>query len=1032
MKTAHCAALLALILVATSSVQAQRLITTDTTQDGGTFVVNPAGTLTISDASNPLLTLTGGAQTLGITEVNIGSIVGGQGQLLVEQGSTLSNSSHVLLDRTATAKLTGSGSKWLNGGSLSIDGDSTLTIENGGVLNTRYESQIGFRFEGNGSAIVTGNGSKWQNNNNLIIGNAGTGNLTVENGGVVTSNGTSYLGNTGVGKGTATVAGAGSQWLNNGELHVGENGTGLLTIGNGGLVSGTDLIIGKLGAGNIKVESGGQLVSNKAYLGQNADSTGEVLVTGTNSTWLNKGNLYVNAFYVEQNTGKLTVENGGGVLNLGNLYASMNNLLGNGTVITNGAFLDNANLVFDSGSQQPQIFSNGGKLLIGSGDLGIGYTATSSLTVSNGAKLQSANSTVGYNPRSNGAAVVTGTGSQWKSTGDLIVGRYGTGALTIENGGTVSSTNSTLGWQTDSIATVIGAGSQWQNSDTLRIGEFRTGVLKIQDGGFVTSNNAYLGNYSNSEGDVVINGAGSTWRNNNGMLIGDYGIGTLTIEDGGRATTGNTFLGASNTGSGMVKVSGDGSQWQYDNLSISNKGIGSLTIDNGGLVVGRNATVGEFGIASAKVAGTKSQWQNSGDLILGYQGSGSGNLSIENGGLVANQNAYLGFFGTGTATVTGSGSQWRNDGNLTVGLAEGGGYRGTGTLTVADGGEVTVEGTLYATKSDLAGNGKITTHGAVLDADLVMNNGSQQIVTTFGNGGQLIIGTGDLGIGYKAAGTLTVSNGAFLQSSNGYLGYAENSTGKAHITGAGSQWQIGDILVVGDYGAGTLIIDEGGLVTSLNANLGANWTSSATAIISGTGSQWRNVGQLGVGQISSAGGQLIVENGGRVEVGGVLTIGAHGTLSGNGGTIIGDINNQGLISPGNSPGVLTIDGDLTSTGILKFELAGTGSGLFDQLFVSGDFELGGVVEIDLLDGFTPGAHSQFKLIDFGSFDDREYHLPYQFDFTHAALGAGLSWDTSTFAVDGTVRVVPEAGSLIMVGIGALAGVVHWRTKSRSR
>ena len=44
---------------------------------------------------------------------------------------------------------------------------------------------------------------------------------------------------------------------------------------------------------------------------------------------------------------------------------------------------------------------------------------------------------------------------------------------------------------------------------------------------------------------------------------------------------------------------------------------------------------------------------------------------------------------------------------------------GSGTLTVANGGSVTAK-TLYASLSDLFGNGVITTNGAVLDADLVV------------------------------------------------------------------------------------------------------------------------------------------------------------------------------------------------------------------------------------------------------------------------------------------------------------------------
>jgi hypothetical protein len=67
------------------------------------------------------------------------------------------------------------------------------------------------------------------------------------------------------------------------------------------------------------------------------------------------------------------------------------------------------------------------------------------------------------------------------------------------------------------------------------------------------------------------------------------------------------------------------------------------------------------------------------------------------------------------------------------------------------------------------------------------------------------------------------------------------------------------------------------------------------------------------------------------------------------------------------------------------------------------------------------------VLDFNSLEG----FGYTFDFTHAALGAGLSWDTSTFAVDGTIRVVPETSSLVLAGVGMLAGFIGWRTKNRA-
>lgn len=607
-------------------------------------------------------------------------------------------------------------------------------------------------------------------------------------------------------------------------------------------------------------------------------------------------------------------------------------------------------------------------------------------------------------------------GAQTSEINLVSVGLYSgeSGRLLVEEGSTLSNTaNSSgvlftgdgiLGLESGSTGkvTVTGSGSQWLNDGNLTIGDFGTGELTVEDAGVVTSLRGYLGNNAGSTGIVTVTGSGSKWINSFLFVGQDAGTSTLTVENGGIVVAGSSVIG-NNGGTGTVTVTGIGSQWQGGRIEVGAGGTGTLIIEDGGFVIG-DGNIGSSltSSSSVTVTGAGSTWQ-SGALIVGDYGTGT--LTIENGGLVTSSSGTIGSsYGLGASTgvviITGAGSQWQ-----------------------CDNGPLSVSGDGLPCKIIIENGGLVTSSGGYVGAF----DGSGTATVT--GSGSRWMNSGDLSVGYATGtGTLTIQNGGFVTSSSTYLGVNHNSIGTATVTGAGSQWH-NKYLTVGELSSGTgkLNVENGGLViTSHDAHLGYTKGSAGFAIVTGSGSQWQVNGDLVAG--NGGIGKLTIENGGVVEVGEVLTLGIYGTLSGNGGTIVGDVVSSGLISPGSSPGILTIDGDLTSTGIVKFELAGTGSGLFDQLLVGGNLKLGGVVEIDLLDGFDPAAGNSFNLLDFGSFKD----LGYQFDFAHAVLKNGFSWDTSMFAVDGTIRVVPEAGSLILAGVGVSAGLVCWRTKSRSQ
>jgi hypothetical protein len=145
-----------------------------------------------------------------------------------------------------------------------------------------------------------------------------------------------------------------------------------------------------------------------------------------------------------------------------------------------------------------------------------------------------------------------------------------------------------------------------------------------------------------------------------------------------------------------------------------------------------------------------------------------------------------------------------------------------------------------------------------------------------------------------------------------------------------------------------------------------------------------------------------------------LSIGNGATLKA-AGTIISNVAvNSGTLAAGASPGTLSITGNLTSSSTLQFEIASLAN--FDQINVTGAFNAGGTISVSLLDGYVPAAGDTFDLMDFGNFVNNGY----VFDLAQAGLPSGLYWDTAAFATIGSISVVPEPGTLALVGMAGMS------------
>ena len=177
-----------------------------------------------------------------------------------------------------------------------------------------------------------------------------------------------------------------------------------------------------------------------------------------------------------------------------------------------------------------------------------------------------------------------------------------------------------------------------------------TGTLAISDGGVVSitgfGSSGIIGRFSGSSGAVTVNGSGSQLNSSGDLVVGLEGAGTLEISNAGVVSDTGGHIGNS-FGPGAVTVTGQGSQW--NNAGVLKVDTGTVEITDGGVVISTgSSTIADVepmpplplpplpfasGNAAVTVSGPGSQWNNAGDLTVGFNGIGT--LTIASAGVVS-------------------------------------------------------------------------------------------------------------------------------------------------------------------------------------------------------------------------------------------------------------------------------------------------------------------------------------------------------------------------------------------------------------
>lgn len=120
--------------------------------------------------------------------------------------------------------------------------------------------------------------------------------------------------------------------------------------------------------------------------------------------------------------------------------------------------------------------------------------------------------------------------------------------------------------------------------------------------------------------------------------------------------------------------------------------------------------------------------------------------------------------------------------------------------------------------------------------------------------------------------------------------------------------------------------------------------------------------------ITTGAGTSIDLGDGTFTAGDTLTLESGASLVGS-GILSSDLINGGEVSPGTSPGLITIEGDYTQTagGILTIELGGTTAGTeHDQVAITGSAGLNGILDVSIYLDFEPSVGDSFIILSYAS------------------------------------------------------------------
>ena len=797
-------------------------------------------------------------------------------------------------------------------------------------------------------------------------------------------------------------------------------------------------------------------------------ASGPVTKNGAGTLVLGAANTFIGAVRVNQGTLRLTNATAAGTT-------------AGGITVQNGAALELANAIevgaealsitgagVSSGGALRNIASNtssyAGAITIGTGGASITSDSGGALTLTGGVVTAA-----GRDVTFGGAGDTTISTTGISGAGQVV--KDGAGALTLQASGHAGAFRMNAGRLNVNVDSAFGSAASLSLAAGVTLDNSSAGAVTVNNATLATtlgSSLTFLGTQNLSLGTgpttltatsaIAVNSGTLTFGGNVGDGGNAYGItksgaGTLVLS----GLTGSAFTGNSVVSGGELYLSGTSTLGGTVATTVTvqtgatlrvgptaSKGAVTLLID-GGQVLYESLQDGPVDFTANSVLNNSNAFAN-------------GVQTIAAGVVVSSAEDWIGSI-PGTATqgriVMENGAVLRSTQAINIAANKGIELAGASATFDADTGSIVIN-------SQVTGTGALVKTGTggfrILNTGNTYSGGTEIREGTFG-----IYGDGSLG----QAGTRVLIDGAILNSGQGTSGQTvtvesarsivlgNGKTSNLDATNGSTLAYAGVITEENAEGAAAnLRIGTAGFRSGLVLLGGANTYRGDTIINAGTlklggGGSFANSQAIVVGDAGSNGAVFdLTEKS-------TFAIGAGQTLKGKGTVLLGEnttVTINGLLSPGNSPGLLTWSGSgsVALSGTTLMEVWGTSRGAnpgYDAInLVNGtDLTFGGILQLDFnqlfADGtsfnlFTPdgtstlaGTFSSITMVG-SSYTDLTFTNNAGFWTTNTgAANQSMTFNSSTGILSIAIAV-PEPSTLTLAGLGLAAAAFASRRRRR--